>query len=1062
MIVDESKMTPLGAGWMAPPGSLTDFNLTRRLSAYKRTVAGNYRSVAPDDMVKSIPFGEHIVSEKVDGETWFLRVEHGEAALLSPSWKVIVGIPLLDEAKKHLGEHSILAAGELYATVERGRPRVHDLHAALGGGANAEVERLRFAAFDLLQDGDEDAQRLPYAQRVERIQELFGKGERIHPARFESTKGIADVAAAYDRIITKGGAEGIVVHAQDGRIFKIKPEISIDAAVVGFAENNGRVSELLLALIDDDNRFHLIGRVQTGFSEKERRSFYDALSQSVCDSQYRLAGEHSVLYRWVNPDMVVEVKCNDLLSNRANDEPIRRMVMDYSGAEGWKPLRLMPSISMINAVFVRVREDKSVSDHDVRFSQVTDLTPVEIEKGNAPQQSLPASEVVRREVYSKKTGDGLAVRKLVVWRTNKEYVDSANSPWVAYFTDFSPERETPLKTDIRVGSTREKVEAHADLWLASKIKRGWNTVSKFGAPKRAGVKSQAVADSLEREIIAIASHEVRTDSPSYVRISFGRSPSVNFAEALRRLKKLAGCGAIRAETDDGGRLRHLDLLVEKNVIGASADLTSLIGMVRTWKSAEIVIGGDPVEGRDLDAALHRLREIRRCWRSNRKEGCDGAGSRLGCRMLRIEALPEFLRYANNLQPWWAVGTFNGNAVAIDKDALRIQAQSERNDLCRQCPLFERVKVEKKIDELPDALDPQNDAQWTMLYHRSTGEPAWVVPAGLYNLPWALVRENEVKSGLSFHIGNGTAATPMVRRIPPTRYDDVRGQEAAVDAVRDYVEMPIRHAELFQHIGAKGGRGVLLYGPPGNGKTLLAKAVAGESGAHIEIVSGPEVLSKWVGEAEERMRAIFERARKLAPSVILFDEIDAIASARSLAEGHHQKTLVSQLLVLLDGLEDRGHIFVIGTTNRPEDIDPALRRPGRFDRAIFIGPPSAEGRVAIFEKHMVGMKVSPGVDPHELARFTTGFSGAQIELACREAGMACVKEAVRNSTTPETVEVCQRHFSVVIERIIREDIGRLPDAVTLNCGLHDRSDSGIIIKPDILRIVNIETTTGKSR
>ena len=197
MIVDESNMARLGnKGWMAPAGSLTDIDLARRLSTYKRTVAGNYRSVAPGDTATSIPAGPHLVSEKVDGETWFLRVKRGEAALLSPSGKAIVGVPLLDEATALLGDGAILAAGELYAVVGHGRPRVHDLHAVLGGGTNADVARLRFAAFDLLLDGKQEAQQLPFGKRVERLRQQFGKGERIHPARFETANGVADVAAA--------------------------------------------------------------------------------------------------------------------------------------------------------------------------------------------------------------------------------------------------------------------------------------------------------------------------------------------------------------------------------------------------------------------------------------------------------------------------------------------------------------------------------------------------------------------------------------------------------------------------------------------------------------------------------------------------------------------------------------------------------------------------------------------------------------------------------------------------------------------------------------------------
>jgi len=1016
MIVDESRMTRLGTGWIAPAGSLADNNLARLLATYKRTVTENYRSVALDDIAKSIPSGEHIVSEKVDGETWFLHVVDGDATLLSPSGKVVVGAPLLDEAKKLAGSKTILAAGELYATVDHGRPRVHDLHSALGGGAKAEIERLRFTAFDLLLDGDQDAQQWPFANRMERLRELFGNGERVHPARFEKATGPTEVAAAYDRIVMKRGAEGIVIHLADGRIFKIKPEICIDAAVVGYCESgNHRISELLLALMDE-NRFHLIGRVRTGFSEKERISLFGSLAQSTCESQYRLASDHGVLYRWVKPQLVVEVKCNDLLAQRANDEPIRRMVVENSESEGWNPQRPMPSVSIINAVFVRLRDDKIVNDHDVRFSQVTDLAPVEIEKDDAPPQPLPSSEMVRREVYTKKAQAGFAVRKLVVWKTNKDSIDPAYPPWAAYFTDFSPRRDTPLKTDIRVASTREKIEAHVDIWIASKIKQGWKVVSQFGAPNRTGYKSRAATEKLERKVAALASNGMPPSTSFSITTSFGRSPSVNFGEALRRVKKLAGCGHIQVETDDLGRLRHIDVIVQRDIVRHSSRIVSLIALVRTWKSAEIEIADDPLEGRELDAMLYHLREIRRCWRTNRKEGCDGGGSRLGCRMLRIEALPDFLRYANNLQPWWAVGTFNGGAVSIDKNALRAQLHNERNDLCRQCPLHDHDAIEKKIDDLPDVLDPQNDGQWMMLYHRSTGEPAWVAPTGLYNLPWALVRENEVKSGLSVHVGNGASSSPVIRNIPPTRYDDVRGQDSAVEAVRDYVEMPIKHAKLFKHIGTQGGRGVLLYGMPGNGKTLLAKAVAGESGAHIEIVSGPEVLSKWVGESEERMRMIFERARKLAPSVILFDEIDAVASARSHAEGQHHKTLVSQLLVLLDGLEDRGRIFVIGTTNRPDDVDPALRRPGRFDRMIHMGSPGIEGRAAIFEKHMAGMKACSDIDPHELARITPGFSGAQVELACREAGMICIKGAVRDHAPLESVEVRMEHFGKAIRLV----------------------------------------------
>jgi transitional endoplasmic reticulum ATPase len=202
---------------------------------------------------------------------------------------------------------------------------------------------------------------------------------------------------------------------------------------------------------------------------------------------------------------------------------------------------------------------------------------------------------------------------------------------------------------------------------------------------------------------------------------------------------------------------------------------------------------------------------------------------------------------------------------------------------------------------------------------------------------------------------------------------------------------------------------LLHGPPGNGKTLLARAVAGESNAHIEVISGPEVLSKWVGEGERRLRDVFERAAGLAPSVVLMDELDAIAGSRDAANSRHLRQVVSQLLVLLDGLEDRGRVLVIGTTNRPQDIDPAVLRPARIDRRVYLGPPDRGGRAALFAKLLGRMPVSGDVSLDHLASLTQGFSGAQIEHVANEAGLLAVKEALTRQLPAEAVRVQPGHF-----------------------------------------------------
>ena len=255
-----------------------------------------------------------------------------------------------------------------------------------------------------------------------------------------------------------------------------------------------------------------------------------------------------------------------------------------------------------------------------------------------------------------------------------------------------------------------------------------------------------------------------------------------------------------------------------------------------------------------------------------------------------------------------------------------------------------------------------------------------------------------------------------RNIPETRYHDLCGQDAAVDMVRDYAELPLTHPELFERVGIKPGSGILLWGPPGNAKTMLARAVAGESGAHIETISGPEILSKWVGEASRMLREIFDRATRLAPSVIIMDEVDAIAGSRDSGESPHLRDVVSQLLVLMDGLTDRGRILVIATTNLPSNIDPAILRPGRIDRQIFMGPPDKNGRTALFTKFLTRMPVAEDVQADKLAAITEEFSGAEIEHATNEAGLLAVKEAIVNQTPIESIQVSEKHFLQSINNI----------------------------------------------
>ncbi len=222
-------------------------------------------------------------------------------------------------------------------------------------------------------------------------------------------------------------------------------------------------------------------------------------------------------------------------------------------------------------------------------------------------------------------------------------------------------------------------------------------------------------------------------------------------------------------------------------------------------------------------------------------------------------------------------------------------------------------------------------------------------------------------------------------MPTITYEDIGGLKREIQKVREMIELPLKHPELFDRLGIDSPKGVLLYGPPGTGKTLIAKAVASESNAHFISINGPEVMSKFYGQSEKNLRKIFKEAEKNAPSIIFIDELDAIAPERGEVSGEVERRVVAQLLALMDGLKARGKVIVIAATNRPEGLEPALRRPGRFDREIEIGVPTREGRKEILQIHTRGMPLE-GVDLISLANITYGFVGADLEALCKEAAM----------------------------------------------------------------------------
>jgi transitional endoplasmic reticulum ATPase len=258
----------------------------------------------------------------------------------------------------------------------------------------------------------------------------------------------------------------------------------------------------------------------------------------------------------------------------------------------------------------------------------------------------------------------------------------------------------------------------------------------------------------------------------------------------------------------------------------------------------------------------------------------------------------------------------------------------------------------------------------------------------------------------------SALREVLVQVPDIKWDDIGGLESAKQELQEAVEWPLKYPESFEKFGVRPPRGVLIYGPPGTGKTLLAKAVANESDANFIAVKGPELLSKWVGESEKGVREIFRKARQTAPTVIFFDEIDSIASTRggSSTDSGVTQRVVNQLLTEIDGLEELQDVAVIAATNRVDILDPALTRPGRFDRHVKVDDPDENGRMAIFKVHTTNMPLADDVDLEELAKRTEGFVGADIEAVCREAVMLTLRESL------ESEKVDMKHFKEAMKKV----------------------------------------------
>lgn len=470
---------PIGDGLHSPAGSLTDPELATVVARYKRNTASRYRALGPGD-IQSLFEQRLLVSPKIDGETWFLIVADGQVALANPRGRVLSGgLPVLDEARRIAAKTDarLVFAGELFALRKGGRPRHGDLAAAVSAG---EVERIGFTVFDVVDpERNDDGSLTGYEERMDRARELLSGGKRLRAVATEEVGGPDGVERLYREWVASEKAEGLVVRA-NGRTFKVKPVMHVDAVVLGYTvrgDDEAQVRSCLMGLVREEGQLQVLGACGNLGSEDDRRALRERLASLEAESAYRHASSDGALYQFVRPELVLEIRVNDIQAETSDGGPVPRMVVAWDG-EGFSSVQKLPGVSLIGPILSRVRDDKQATEHEAGVSQVTDRVLLDEVETHAERVDLPPSTVVRREVFVKVTKEKMAVRKLLVWKTNKEGSDERYPPFVVHWTDYSPARKEPLKRTVRLAPTADAAHRIGDELALDGAKRGWEKVSE--------------------------------------------------------------------------------------------------------------------------------------------------------------------------------------------------------------------------------------------------------------------------------------------------------------------------------------------------------------------------------------------------------------------------------------------------------------------------------------------------------------------------------------------------------------------------------------------------------
>ena len=481
-LADLSTMTERVGGYRTGTvAALRDLSLLAVAKARRSRLRQVMVALDHESMRSKILPDRYLISRKVDGEFTCLAYRDGEVITINP-WRTIrTGAPFHVEAGKLLakaGVKNAILGGELYVARPDGkRARVHDVtRIARAPETAAEVASLRFAVFAIYDLDGADMTDAPGAA-IAKIRDVFAGGVTVHPV--EAVEGNeADVAARYAAWVEAEGDEGIVAIGEKRGWFKIKPKHSLDLAVVAFSEGTGdrtgMLHSLLLAAVREDGTFHLCGRTGGGFSDEQRVTLLQELSTEVADTGYIEVNSDRVAYKMIRPGRVAEISCLDVISVSSTGDPIDKMVLEWDASGSrWVGIRRLPLVSIISPQFERFRNDKSATATEAGVAQLAAIAEIPEARPGADVGHLPKSELLRRAVATKDAKGKTMVRKLLLWKTNKDQLSAEYPAYVLLLTDYSPNRKTPIEREVRVSSSLEQLDAYWTVWSQENFVKGW-------------------------------------------------------------------------------------------------------------------------------------------------------------------------------------------------------------------------------------------------------------------------------------------------------------------------------------------------------------------------------------------------------------------------------------------------------------------------------------------------------------------------------------------------------------------------------------------------------------